>query len=58
MDRKDAQFPGYLLAVGLGAVGGGLIVAFASRAIPKMMSKMMENMIAQMAGGECDPAEI
>jgi hypothetical protein len=58
MDRKDAQFPGYLLAAGLGAVGGGLIVALATKAIPKMMSKMMENMMSQMADGECDPAEI
>lgn len=62
MDRKDAQFPGYLLAAGLGAVGGGLLMALATKSIPKMMSRMMagmmENMMSQMADGECDPAEI
>jgi len=62
MDRKDSQMQGYILAAGLGAVGGGLLVAFVTKAIPRMMSKMMsgmmENMMSQMGDGECDPVEI
>ena len=62
MERKSTQYQGYFLAVGLGAIGGGLLIAVATRAIPKMMSKMMagmmENMMAQMGEGDCDPADI
>ena len=62
MERKSAQNQGYFLAAGLGAIGGGLLSAVATRAIPKMMSKlmtgMMENMMAQMGEGDCDPADI
>jgi hypothetical protein len=62
MERKGTQYQGYFLAAGLGAVGGGLLIAVATRAIPKMMSKMMagmmENMMAQMGEGDCDPADI
>ena len=52
---------GYLLAAGLGAVAGGLLVAVATRAIPKMMSQMMSgmmrNMMAQMGEEGCSPSE-
>jgi hypothetical protein len=62
MDRKNAQFQGYILAVGLGVVGGGILTALATKAIPKMMEKMMagmmDTMMSQMGEGECDPAEI
>ena len=62
MDREDSQLKGYLLAAGLGAVGGGLLVALVAKAIPRMMSEMMsgmmENMMSQMGNGECDPVEI
>jgi CheY-specific phosphatase CheX len=50
-----------LVAIG-GAVIGGVAVALATRAIPKIMSRamagMMHNMMAQMAKGGCSPAEI
>ena len=54
---------GYLLTAFVGAIAGGLVVAFATRAIPKMMSQMMEgmmqNVMAQMGGeGACDPSEM
>lgn len=49
---------GYVLAAVLGAIGGGLIVTVATRAIPKMMSGMMRNMMAQMGEGGCSPAEM
>ena len=62
MDRRDTQYKGYLLAAGLGAIGGGLVIAALTKAIPKMISKMMagmmQNMMAQMGDGNCDPAEI
>jgi len=52
----------YVLAATFGAIGGGLLVALAAKAIPKMMSKMrsgmMENMMAQMRKSGCNPAEM
>ena len=62
MDSTDSPYKGYFLAAGLGAVGGGILIALATRAIPKMMSKMMagmmENMMAEMGAGDCGPADI
>ncbi len=49
---------GYVLAAALGAVGGGLFVALATRAIPRMMAGMMQNMMAQMKASGCNPAEM
>ena len=58
----NAQTRRTILAAGLGALGGGLVVAIATRAIPKvmsqMMSGMMRNMMAQMGEGGCKPAEM
>ena len=52
MNDIDSHTKGYAIAAVLGAIGGGLIVALATRAIPKMMSKimagMMENMVSRM----------
>jgi hypothetical protein len=51
-----------LLAAALGALVGGAVVVIATRAIPKMMSKMMggmmQNMTARMREGGCEPAEM
>ena len=58
MEGKNTRYGGYLLAAGLGAIGGGLIIAALTRAIPKIMAAMMQNMMAQMGAGNCDPAEI
>ena len=41
---------GYVLAIILGALGGGMLVVLATRAIPKMMSKMMSGMMQNMMG--------
>ena len=54
MDNKDSQYKGYILAAGLGAIGGGLLIALATRAIPKMMAGMM----SEMGAGGCEPVEI
>ena len=62
MYRINNQASKYLLAAFVGAVGGGFVVAAATRAIPKMMSQMMSgmmrNMMSQMGEGGCDPAEM
>ena len=62
MDKMDSQTRRTILAAFLGAVGGGLFVAVATRAVPKMMyqmmSGMMQNMMSQMGEGGCDPAEM
>ena len=47
-----------MFAVVLGAIGGGAAVALATRAIPKMIPRMMRNMMAKMGEGGCDPAGI
>jgi len=48
----------YLFAVALGAVAGGLAVVWTTKAIPKMMSGMMQNMMGRMREEGCDPAEM
>ncbi len=58
MDQPK-QLTGYLLAGVMGAVGGGLFVAIATKAIPKiisgMMEQMMPRMIKQMKESGCSP---
>ena len=62
MSEVGSQNRGYILAGILGAVGGGLIVAVATKAIPKMMSQMfsgmMGNMMSTMREQGCDPVEM
>ena len=49
---------GYVLEAVMGAIGGGLVVALATEAIPRMMSQMMRDMMAHMGEGEFSPAEM
>lgn len=58
MCSENSYSKGFILAVLLGAIGGGLFVTLATRAVPKMMSKIMRSMMAQTAEGGCDPAEM
>jgi hypothetical protein len=53
MRQMDIRNRGYILAAAaLGAIGGGVIVIFATRAIPRMVSRLisqiMQNMMSQM----------
>jgi hypothetical protein len=59
MDTNDARTAaGYVLAAALGALGGALLMALATRAVPTIMAGMMRSMMAQMRDGGCDPAEM
>ena len=53
---------GYLITALLGAAAGGLVVAWVTHAIPRMMKGMMagmvENMRAQMGAEGCKPDDI
>ncbi len=48
MSNADSYRKRYVLAVALGAIAGGLIVALGTKAVPRMMSQMMSNMASQM----------
>ena len=52
----------YVIAMRLGAIGGGLFVTLATKAIPKMltytMSGIMQSMMSQMSEQGCDPKEM
>ena len=62
MDNNQHSWGGYALAALLGAIGGGLVVAVVTQAIPKMMSQimagMMQTMMSRMREGGCNPAEM
>lgn len=62
MDITRSTTGRVVLAGILGAIGGGLLVAIATRALPKMMSRMMsgmmQNMIGQMRESGVNPAEM
>jgi hypothetical protein len=62
MDESSVSSKGYFLAAALGIVGGGLVVALITRAIPKIMSQtmagMMQSRMARMEVAGCDPAEM
>lgn len=58
MDNTRFFGRGYVLAGLFGAVLGGLAVALATRAIPKIMSGMMRNAMEQMRESGCDMADM
>ena len=43
MGTGESRSGGYILAALLGAVGGGIAVALATKPIPKMMAQMKES---------------
>ena len=48
----------YMLAFAVGAIGGGIAIAWATRAMPKMMSGMMQSMMDRMREEGCDLQEM
>jgi hypothetical protein len=60
IDRSNRS--GYLVTALLGAAAGGVLVAWVTKAIPRMMKRMMagmmDNMRAQMSAGGCKPEEV
>ena len=46
------------LTFALGAIAGGIITVYATKAIPKIMSGMMQNMMSSMGGEDCSPSDI
>jgi len=58
MNKSRSPNSGYILAAVLGATAGGIAVAFLSRAIPTMMSRMMANMMQRMGDEGCNPEEM
>ena len=58
MSGSNGRVRGYALAVIVGAIAGGTLVAIGTKAVPRVMSAMMQNMMRQMEGSGCDPAEM
>ena len=58
MSNNGGNLRKYMIVGTIGAVGGGLLVAMATRAMPKVMSGMMQKMISHMGGEGCSPAEM
>ena len=48
----------YVFVAVVSAIGGGLIVAIMTEAIPKMITRMMGEMISNMKENGCNPTEI
>lgn len=58
MSKTDSNARGYALAALMGAIGGGLVVALATNAIPKVLSRVMQTMMVQMREAGFNPAEM
>jgi hypothetical protein len=58
MSNGGCNLRKYMVVTALGAVSGGILVALASRAMPKIMAGMMRNMMTMMGGEGCNPAEM
>lgn len=53
MSDTDSSPRKYLFTFTLGAIAGGIIVAYATKAMPKIMSGMMRNMMSEMDDEGC-----
>lgn len=62
MRTVNPNWRGYVLAAAAGTIAGGLFVALATKAIPKMMSQMMsammQHMMTRMREAGCAPEEM
>jgi hypothetical protein len=57
MNNTYTSRKGYALALVIGAFAGGLLVVIATKAIPKLMSGMMQNMMLDMRKNGFIPGE-
>ncbi len=53
MIQNRINWVGYILAATLGAAAGGLVVIYATHALPKLMQGMMQQMMACMKECGC-----
>ena len=58
MEDEGSNTKKYMLTLAVGAIVGGIAVAWATRAVPKIMSGMMQNMMANIREEGCDPQEM
>jgi hypothetical protein len=62
MSEAGSSSRNFLLAAVIGAVCAGVVVIGVTKAIPtlmsKMMSAMMQNMMAQFPDGACSPEDL
>jgi hypothetical protein len=58
MGDKTSSGNKYFLTFTLGAIAGGIALAWATNAMPRLMSRMMQNMMAQMGKEGCNPEDV
>ena len=58
MSETGSNTRKYVFTLALGAIAGGIAIAWATKAMPKLMSGMMRNMMAHMGEEGCNPAEM
>ncbi len=62
MKQSISQRSPYLISVLLGAIGGGILVMIATRAIPTMLANLlsgiMGKMMSKMERSDCNPHEM
>ncbi len=58
MSNGGCNLRKHMVVMAVGAISGGILVALASRAMPKMMAGMMRNMMTMMGGEGCSPADM
>lgn len=56
-EEHSSDMTGYIVAAALGAIGGALLIAIATKALPKMMSEMMRHMMSRRGDGGLQPSE-
>lgn len=58
MEESGARWGRYLLAVGVGALLVGVVVALVTRAMPWLVAGMMRRMMESMRGEGVEPGEM
>ena len=58
MSDTSSKTGKYFLTFALGIVAGGIVTIYATKALPKMMSSMMQDMMDRMGGEGCSPVDI